>query len=74
MIAVSFFLRRTRSSQKDARLQKLLSVFRLWGKRKKEFLGVFCWGVKSLCRVLDPPRRSVFSLFLVPSSREVGIK
>ncbi len=73
MNAVSFFLRRTRSSQKDARLQKLLSVFSLWGKRKREFLGVFLYMCK--ISVLDPPRRSVFSLFFIPSSsssREVG--
>ena len=49
MNAVSFFLRRTRSSQKDAaRLQKLLSCLSVCGGRQREnffggvcFLGVF---------------------------------
>ena len=44
MIAVSFFLRRTRSSQKDAaRLQKLLSclsVFFVGEDTERIFLGV----------------------------------
>ncbi len=74
MNAVSFFLRRTRSSQKDARLQKLFALcLSFVGEEKERIFGCVFLGCK--ISVLDPPRRSVFSLFfLIPSSREVGIK
>ena len=70
MIAVSFFLRRTRSSQKDAaRLQKLLSCLSVCGGRQREnffggvcFLGVFCFGVKSPC--WTHPTKATVGFFL----------
>ena len=79
MNAVSFFLRRTRSSQKDAaRLQKLLSCLSVCGGRQREnffggvcFLGVFCFGKKSPC--WTRPRQKRRSVFFYSSSRDVGV-
>ena len=71
MNAVSFFLRRTSSSQKDAaRLQKLLSCLSVCGGRQREnffggvcFLGVFCFG-KNL-RVGPDPDKSDGRFFFI---------
>ena len=75
MIAVSFFLRRTRSSQKDARLQKLLSVFRfLCGGEENFFVfsllffGCFFIGCKNLFVGTPDGRFSRFFLFFFERS------
>lgn len=71
MNAVSFFLRRTRSSQKDAaRLQKLLSCLSVCGGRQREnffgggvFFGCFLFWCK--ISVLDPtPTKATVGFFL----------
>ena len=72
MNAVSFFLRRTRSSQKDAaRLQKLLSCLSVCGGRQREnffcvyVLVVFCFGVKSPC--WTHPTKATVGFFFSPT-------